>query len=455
MKHVLLLLGLATFLAAVDSEPFGHALIPDMLADASIIDVDGTFYCYATTDGMGKGLTTSGPPVVWKSKDFLNWSFHSTTYPEDFDAKYWAPSIPVFRGGLWHAYPTLDGALSVAVSKSLEGPFLAPDGRHVSHANGLPRFTVEQKSSIDGEVLIDDDGSAYLIWSRRRIVRLKPDLLSPDGPQSVIATKRQGYSEGPCIFKRQGIYYYLYTLGGDEQYQYAYMMSRSSPLGPWEAPEQDIILTSDRATGIHGPGHGNGFQVAGTDHWYFVYLEYGRSSTNRQIFADRMEFNADGTIRPITLTKQGVGALRPPVDNAPNVALGATASASSFRPDERIKPSQFAALDRTEVFAAAGAVDGSNGTRWQAADKDQQPWWQIDFGAPKAITRTEVYFVCPTDGHAYTLEWSLDGNRWQPYGGHADAIIRSPQVDAQSVQARYLRVKIAKGVPGIWEFRAY
>lgn len=50
--------------------PFGNALVPDMIADASIQEIDGMFYCYATTDGYGRGLETSGPPVVWKSEDF-------------------------------------------------------------------------------------------------------------------------------------------------------------------------------------------------------------------------------------------------------------------------------------------------------------------------------------------------------------------------------------------------
>src|SRR5690242_18537531 len=89
------------------------------------------------------------------------------------------------------------------------------------------------------------DGQAYMVWSRRRMIKLKPDLVKPDGPEIAIATKRQGYSEGPILFERNGIYYYLYTLGGGEKYQYAYMMSRTSPLGPWEGPADDIIATAD------------------------------------------------------------------------------------------------------------------------------------------------------------------------------------------------------------------
>ena len=44
---------------AQGANPFGNALVPDMIADASIQEIDGTFYCYATTDGYDQGLKTS------------------------------------------------------------------------------------------------------------------------------------------------------------------------------------------------------------------------------------------------------------------------------------------------------------------------------------------------------------------------------------------------------------
>ena len=106
------------------------------------------------------------------------------------------------------------------------------------------------------------------------------------------------------------------------------MMSRTSPLGPWEAPEQDIIATTDHTEKVFGPGHGCFFHLQGSDQWYFVYLEYGRGGTNRQIYADKMNFNPDGTIQPITLTKEGVGAVRPVENKRPNLALTARATAS-------------------------------------------------------------------------------------------------------------------------------
>lgn len=435
--------------------PFGQALIPDMLADPSIVDMDGTFYCYATTDGWGRGLSSSGPPVVWKSKDFLNWSFSGSIFPGNFDAKYWAPSGLIYKNNRYYLFPTLDEKITAVFAKFTDGPFRALDGKEITRDSGWQPFPVRVGKPIDADILVDDDGVAYMVWAQRGIGKLKPDFSGFDGEQTLIPTKRNGYSEGPIFFKRKGIYYYLYTLGGRENYQYAYMMSRSSPLGPWEAPADDIVATTDHQAGIFGPGHGCVVHPHGSGQWIFVYLEFGRGGTNRQIFADKMNFNEDGAIQPVKLTKQGVGALRPIADRSPNLALGKPATASSARPDVKIKPQADKSLDRSDTFTPANAVDGSNGTRWLAAENDPNPWWQVDLGAPVEIRRTEAYFVKPTAGHAYKLESSLDGKTWQPYGGHEDVILQSPHVDKKAALVRYLRLTVLKGTPGLWEFRVY
>lgn len=433
---------------------FGQALIPDMVADPSIVDIDGTFYCYATTDGWGQGLATSGTPVVWTSRDFLNWSFHGSSFPPDFDLKYWAPSSIVHRNGRYYSFPTLDGKITAVVSDSPLGPFVDPDGQHVTKATLHP-FPVDQKSAIDAEVFIDDDGQAFMVWSRRREAKLKPDLLETDGSTVAIPTKRQGYSEGPYLTKRNGIYYYFYTLGGGENYQYAYMMSHTSPMGPWEAPEQDIIATTDHAAKIFGPGHGCFFHPQGSQQWYFVYLEFGRGGTTRQIYTDKMNFNADGTIQPIKLTKAGVGALRMDTETSPDLALNCTATASSTRPNYRVRPEGDPTLNRVETYVPANAVDGSNGTRWMAATGDKEPWFEADLGTARDIRRTEVHFVKPAAGQAYRIEWSLDGQKWKLYGEHDNVVLCSPHCDEKSVHARYFRLTILKGEAGLWEFRVY
>jgi hypothetical protein len=449
-----LLVACATSFAATTPHPFGRPLIPDMVPDASIVDIDGVFYCYATTDGWGQHLSTSGTPVVWKSRDFVNWSFEGSIFPDNFKAKYWAPSAPFKYDGRYYLFPTLNGLITATVSDKLTGPFRTIDGKDIYPESGWSPFPIEQKSSIDAEIFRDDDGQTFMFYSRRRVVKLKPDLSGPDGRVIGINTGETAYSEGPWIFKRKGTYYYLYTLGGGENYAYAYITSTVSPTGPWTIPTEKIIAQSDPSVGIHGPGHGSFLNPAGTDDWYFIHLEFGRGSTNRQTFAQKMEFNADGTIKPIKLTNQGVGALRQIPSRRPNLALGGTATASSVRPDLHIRMTAPTPA-RVEPFAPDLVIDDSNGSRWMAKAGDATPWWQIDLGAPRDIVGTEAYFVKPAAGHAYTLESSLNGQTWSPYGGHADVILRSPHVDKKAVRARYLRLTILKGEPGLWEFRVY
>ena len=51
------------------------------------------------------------------------------------------------------------------------------------------------------------------------------------GDTVVMSTARQGYSEGPVMFKRKGIYYYIYTLRGNQNYVNAYMDEPAVPFG--------------------------------------------------------------------------------------------------------------------------------------------------------------------------------------------------------------------------------
>jgi beta-xylosidase len=448
----------------------GNPLVPDTIADPSIVCFDGTYYLYATTD-IDKGLSEAGPPVVWKSKDFFNWSFDGVLIPgvKWGKIRYWAPGKVVLKNGVYYLFVTVVNEKNtargyVATADKPEGPF--------QFVGGPPIFQDDpatgQKAlkpllpDIDGEPFIDDDGSAYILWRKRHASKLSDDLLSLTGPIVDIPTKQSGYSEGPFMFKRKGIYYYVYTISGGKNYKNAYMMSKTSPLGPFYAPPaNDIITYTDPDARIIGPGHGNVFQFPGTDDFVFVYLEFGQGGTTRQVYADRMVFNDDGTIQPVHLTHRGIG----PVGSASqpvNLALSGTATASSEREawqkDVNVEtdpnnhgPNVNVHLTRT--FEAKNAIDGSNATCWRADDKDGAPWWQIDLGDVKQVNKVEMAFVEPTLGHSWRLEKSTDGHTWEACGEQKDIAIRSPDVVENIGTTRYLKVTITSGKPGIWEFK--
>lgn len=452
--------------------PQGNPLVPDTIADPSIVCFDGIYYLYATTD-IDKGLSEAGPPVVWTSKDFLNWSFDDILIPgvKWGKIRYWAPGKVIRKNNTYYLFVTVVNEKNVAkgylaTADKPQGPF--------KFVGGPPIFQDDpatgQKAlnpflpDIDGEPFIDDDGSPYIFWRRRQASKLSDDLLILTGPVITIPTKQTGYSEGPFMFKRKGIYYYVYTISGRENYKNAYMMSKTSPLGPFDAPpSNDIITYTDPDAKIIGPGHGNVFQIPGTDDFAFVYLEYGQGGTTRQVYADRIAFNDDGTIQPVHLTHRGIG----PIGNTPqpiNLALSATATASSthnpWQKQLNVEtdpnnhgPKVNVHLSRT--FEAKSAIDGSNSTCWRPNDNDAAPWWQIDLGNLKTINRVEMAFLEPTLGHSWTLEKSTDGQTWEPCAEQKDPAIRSPHIAENIGTTRYLRVKITSGKPGLWEFKVF
>ncbi|MCF3108295.1 family 43 glycosylhydrolase [Niabella sp. CC-SYL272] len=439
--------------------PFGHALIPDMIADASIQVINGSFYCYATTDGYDNGLKTSGPPVVWKSEDFVNWRFSGCLFPSAFGHKYWAPSAAIAAHGKYFLYPTINGFMYAAVADKPEGPFKLATGKDTFYLPYTPATLLKSGEGkpphgIDAEIFVDDDKQAYIYWQLRKAAKLHADMVTVDSAITMIKTPHTVYSEGPIFFKRKGIYYYLYTVGGAEKYQYAYVMGHHSPLGPFTAPTgSNIISTTDYKRHIFGPGHGSVFNIPGTDDYYFAYLEFGRGSTNRQTYVNKLGFNADGTIHPVSLTMEGVGALKK--TKSLHSLPVADVFASSVRPNLVIKPEGDTLFRRTESFAPQFATDGANGSRWMPASGDTASWLMMDLGKVQPVKRSDVYFVRPTAGHAYILEYSVDADNWIPCGGHADLKTQSPHTDQVKIKARYLRVRITGGVKGIWEWNLY
>ncbi|MBO5024788.1 MAG: family 43 glycosylhydrolase [Bacteroidaceae bacterium] len=439
----------------IAQNPFGNPLVPDMIADASLQQIGDKYYCFATTDGYGRGLDTSGPPVVWTSDNFVDWSFDGIYFPSAEKQKYWAPSKLAEKNGRYYIYPTINAYMYPAVSDTPTGPFRLAKGEdkfELPYTKGATLIDGDDVGGIDAEVFVDDDGSAYMFWGRYHVARLKEDMVTLDSV-TVIPTPHREYSEGPVFFKRKGIYYYLYTLDGDENYHYAYMMSRESPLGPWEYPDNNIIAETDSTAGVFGPGHGCVFNPNNTDDYYFVYLEFGRRSTNRQTYVNRMDFNDDGTIKPIQLNLTGVGAIAGKRSEKTLAPLHV--SASSVRSPLFIEYMKNPDFKRTEYFYPSFAFDSMNGSRWMPASGEAESWIMADFGKLVNIERSAIYFVRPTSIHNYRFETSLDGVNWKILQSPDNGKIKAPANNLINDCVRFLRVTIINGEPGIWEWKVY
>jgi hypothetical protein len=478
---------------AQQNQPLPQPVIPDYIADPSVAYFNGTYYLYGTSD-IDRELQEMGPPVVWTSKDLVNWSYKGVLFqgidwnrpytygPEEKEKtgyfRYWAPGPVIKNGKLYHLYATIvkpDARLGTyhLTAKSPEGPFKFSNGTGVFF-NEPEKEKEETKpvvADIDGDPFVDDDGQAYIYWRRRKAAKLSKDWKTIEGSEVTIPTKRTGYSEGPFLFKRKGIYYYFYTLSGGANYVYAYMMSKTGPLGAFVAPEQDLVFKSDLEKGVWGPGHGNVLRIPGTDDYLFFYLEYGQGGTTRQVYLNPLKFKVDGTIQPGKVTTRGVSTI--PNLNKRMLIPPVKVTASSIRKDTVIKttidtvinkllaiPPKFvetelASVERTMDFKPENAVDGSNGTFWMSDQADKQPWYQLDLGAIKLVKTLELFFLKSTLGHSFKIEKSVDGQTWETVNLPASKEICSPEAINKIGKTRFLKIIILSGAPGLWEVKTY
>lgn len=230
----------------------------------------------------------------------------------------WAPSPIEHRGKYFLYFAANDiqsnreyGGIGVAVSDRPEGPFRDPLGRPL-----VDRF-VHGAQPIDPHIFIDDDGTPYLYyggWGHCNVVKLGADLISLAAHEDGEVFKEitpEGYVEGPCMFKRGGLYYFSWSEGGwgGPDYSVAYAIA-ASPLGPFKRIEKILFQDPGVATGA---GHHGYLNIPGTDEWYIVYHRrpLGETAANHRVVCiERMEFDEAGKIRPVRLTFEGVGPRR-------------------------------------------------------------------------------------------------------------------------------------------------
>ena len=113
--------------------------------------------------------------------------------------------------------------------------------------------------------------------------------------------------EGPFVFKRNSKYYLMWSEGGwtGPDYSVAYAIA-DKPTGPFVRIGKILQQNPEVATGA---GHHSVMHLPGTDDYYIVYHRRPLNTTNgnhREVCIDRMEFNADGTIKPVVITFKGV-----------------------------------------------------------------------------------------------------------------------------------------------------
>lgn len=415
-----------------DAPGTGNPVIPGYFADPTIKKFGDTYYMYATTDGSGAGF---GPAQVWTSKDFVNWTLMPMNWPDSHWI--WAPDVIRHTDGRYYYFYCQPCIIHCGVSETPRGPWKNILGE--SEAVLVPDRFVTNAITLDGQTFVDDDGSVYLYWGTWGIYKgfgcgagkMTPDLKGFTEMRLIPNTEAVDFFEAPFVLKRNGIYYFMYSSGSCHDHTYRVQYATSDhPLGPYEY--KGCILETNEDGTVHGPGHHSILKEG--DDYYIVYHRHDNPHSNRgfhrQLCMDKMEFAADGSIRKVIPTHEGVGALAPSVVKSENLALGAGVRASSCYDDN---------------FRAEYAVDDNNGTLWRPRGMGQE-WLEIDLGSSREIQTVWTQFEYGTQFYQYLIETSVDGKHWSVFADKRNNhLAGSPMVDFGKAEARYVRLTFTGG----------
>lgn len=296
-------------------------------ADPEILysEQTGRYYIYSTTDGVpGWG---GAHFTVFESSDTRNWTEAGTVLDLKAgdaawaDGNAWAPCIIEkkikgrYKYFFYYSGNSKDGKgkqIGVATGDTPTGPF---------KDSGKPMITdspMGHGQQIDVDVFTDPvSGKSYLYWGNGYMAgaELNKDMMSIKKKTLTVMTPQGGtlqdyaYREAPYVFYRNGIYYFMWSVDdtGSPNYHVAYGTSRS-PLGPIEVAAQPVVLSQKPEQGIYGTAHNSVICLPRSDEWLIVYHRINRNylndspGTHREVCIDRLEFNADGTIRPVVPT---------------------------------------------------------------------------------------------------------------------------------------------------------
>lgn len=316
MKTRSFLLMVFGFLAMVSLKAQNPLIQDQFTADPSARIFGDKIYIFPSHDilaeeGKGRvGWFCMEDYHVFSSSDLTNWEDHGMIVSQEnvpwADPKgysMWAPDCIERNGKYYFYFPTkrkdaADGeegfTVGVAVADSPEGPY-TPEEKPIAGIKG-----------IDPNVFIDDDGQAYLYWSRSHIygAPLKDNMLELAAEPTVLGDlPQEGHKEGPWMIKRNGTYYltYPHVENKTERLEYA---TGDSPLGPFTV--QGVIM-DESPTGCWTNHH----SIIEKDGQYLLFYHHNDLSPqfdkSRSIMADSLFFEADGKIRKVKSTLRGIG----------------------------------------------------------------------------------------------------------------------------------------------------
>ena len=199
------------------------------------------------------------------------------------------------KKGKYYLYFCLnDGREGVAVGNNPEGPF--------HNSVQLPC------GGIDPAVFIDDDGKAYYYLGQIHShgIQLNEDMISfcDSVTDNLLTEEEHFFHEGSSVRKIGDMYYCVFAdveRGRPTALGYA---TSKSPLGPFQY--RGIIVDNAKCDPSSWNNHGSIECFNGQ--WYVFYHRSSRGTEqNRKLCIEPITIEADGTIKEVKMTSQGIG----------------------------------------------------------------------------------------------------------------------------------------------------
>ena len=295
------------------------------------------YYIYSTTDGTpGWGGHDFS---VFSSENLVDWKDEGKMLDVKGDqvkwatGNAWAPCIIEKKVGKAYKYFFYFSAhnpqsnrkeIGVAVSDSPTGPFVDSGAPIITDADRPKEARGGQ--AIDVDVFQDPkSGKFYLYWGNGFMAgaELNDDMLSVKKETITHMTPKGGnlqtwaFREGAYVFYRKGTYYFMWSVDdtGSPNYHVCYGTAKS-PLGPITIDENNYMVIKQKPEDqIYGTAHNSVLQIPGKDEWYIVYHRINKnfihheSGIHREVCIDKMTFDKQGRIIPVTPTLNGPAPL--------------------------------------------------------------------------------------------------------------------------------------------------
>ena len=280
-------------------------------ADPAPMVLGDTLYLYTThdEDELVNNFYTMYDWRCFSTKDMVNWTDHGKIFSLDdiqwAEDRAWAPQC-IERNGKFYLYCPVQKkgggmAIAVGVSDSPTGPF---------KDLGQPLVDEDDWNNIDPTVYIDDDGQAYLYFGNPelRYVLLNEDMISYDKTVGIVKVPMTeesfgkgshdtgtSYGEGPWFYKRNNIYYMVYSAFAlKQQNEHLAYSTSNSPTGPWK---YGGVLMEE---GDCFTNHGGIVDFKERSYLFYHTADLpGGNLFNRSVCVAEFTYNEDGSIDTI------------------------------------------------------------------------------------------------------------------------------------------------------------